>query len=245
MAGLGLVGVTDVARSFGPDIYAATVESISKWLVREWLGRTGGGFNYNPALYAAVRIMKKEWSYEQALHHVRTRGVSFGQPSNEAVLECLMSYLLAHDGPVYEVPHAAVIVGKVNGRGIHIGVKAPLVRVQAGTPSVVYPAFRKTYLPTEQQAILECSIVREVTAQNDFYGAGLEYVAARGTGRGLERVCVVRSSDELELLDKSTVDDLLGKYVEAVKQLWSEGVGLQKPRLGTYHVIDPDQQDLF
>jgi len=245
MAGLGLVGVTDVARSFGPNIYDADVESIAKWLKREWLGRTGGGFNYNPALYAAVRLMKREWSYEQALQHVRTRGPSFGQPSNEAVLDALVDYLMAHTGPVYEVRHAAVIVGKAGGRGVHIGVKAPLVRVQEGKASVVYPAFRKTYLPTEQQAVLECSIVREVTAQNDFYGAELEYVSARSTGKGLERVCVVRSSSDLELLDKSVVDNLLGKYVDAVKQLWAEGVGLQQPRLGSYHVVDPDQKDLF
>jgi hypothetical protein len=189
MAGLGLVGVTDVARSFGADIYAATPESIAAWLKREWLGKTGGGFNYNPALYAAVRVLKKEWTWERALMHVRSSGPRFGYASNEAVLVSLFNYLSTHEGPVYEVAHAAVIVGKKDERPIHIGVKAPMVRVHDGQALVVYPAFRKTYLPTEQQAILECSIVREITAQDDFYDAALEYVAARSTGHGLELTC--------------------------------------------------------
>lgn len=245
MAGLGLVGVTDVARSFGENIHEATVESISRWLQREWLGKVGGGFNYNPALYAAVRLMKGEWTEEQAIAHVRSRGPSFGWASNEAVLVALLPYISAHSGPVYEVPHAAAIIGKTDGRSIHVGVKAPIVRVQDGLARVVYPAFRKTYLPTEQQAVLECSIVREITAQNDFYGAELEYVAARSTGRGLERFCVIKSSTELALLSKEVVDGLLSKYVAAVNLLWAQGIGLQRPRLGTYRVIDPDQADLF
>ncbi len=245
MAGLGLVGLTDVARSFGPNIYEATPESIAQWLKREWLGRKGGGFNYNPVLFAALQVLKKEWTREQALKHIRSVGPEFGRASNEAVYEAIEAYLTAHSGPAYALRYVAVMIAKHDGRGIHIGVKAPAVRVQDGVATIFYPAFRKTFRPSEQQAILELSIVLEVLAENDFYGARIEHVAAQPTGRGLERVGVIRTPSELELLPKATVDGLLAKYADAVRLVWSEGVGLQKPRLGGYHVIDPDQPDLF
>jgi hypothetical protein len=245
MAGLGLVGLTDVARSFGPDIHAATPLSIAAWLRREWLLRRGGGFNYNPVLYAAIRVMKREWDYDRALKHVLNSGPEYGRASNRAVLDAIIGFLEAHEGQVHELKYAAAVVGKHRGRDIHIGIKAPAVRVQDGVPLIFYPGFRKTFRSSEEQTLLECSIVCEILAQNDFYGAGLEYVSARSTGRGLERICVVRSASEMPLLDKTTIDLLLSKYVRAVGLLWDEGLGLRAPLLGGYHVINPDQGDLF
>jgi len=74
MPGLSLVNVFDASRALGPNPEAATPQSVSDWLVNEYLRNSGGSFNYDTAIFAISDLFRGATSLDAAIDYCRTRG---------------------------------------------------------------------------------------------------------------------------------------------------------------------------
>lgn len=240
MSGLGRVAATDVVRSFGAKVDEATPLSIKHWLEKHYLISSGGGFGYDPAINGLVDALQGVRTFEAAREKVSVSGRACGRPYNVAVFDALEDFAKSHEGQAHRLKYVAVKIGSHLGVDVHVGLKVPMVRVHRGSPRLVVPAFRNSFLPTWEQAGLECSIATAFLAQNDFYGVDkFEYLCVRSEKSALDRECTVFTENDLPLKTPDEVDRLLTAYFQAVCLLLDEGKGLKKSSLAGYKVVDP------
>lgn len=245
MSSLLLVNCLDVARSLGDRPEAATPATVADYLVSEYLVRRGGRFNHNPAIETTQSMFSGLMSVDDAEAHCLTAGNPAGREQNAEIVRLVGPYACARRSRCYKHGFLAVVVGRYKGQSIHVGLKAPFTRVEAGAAYVVLPGFRKTFVPSDAQLRLPCSLAATQLAKDDFRGADVEYLYAGPDAHGKERTFrpILGSSRSLWTADE--LDDIFDVYVRGVVLALEAGRGLTPPDLAGYRVVDPSAPSLF
>ncbi len=216
MAGLFLVNCFDVARSLGNQPARATPASVQDFLLSEYLKKRGGGFNHDPAIVSTQHMFAGVMSVDDAECYCLTTGNPAGREQNAEIVRVVGPYAFAHRSRCHKHGFLAVAVGRYRGRTIHVGLKAPFTRVCGSKAHVVLPGFRKSFLPTDEQIVLPCSLAALQLARDDFKGADVEYLYAGPGPIGQDRMLRVIHGSERKLLDADELDEVFAIYVAGV-----------------------------
>jgi hypothetical protein len=241
MAGLFLVNCLDVARSLGNSIEAATPEAVSDFLEDEYLRKRGGGFNHDPAIAACHDMFAGLKSAEEAEEYCRTNGNPAGREQNADIVRTVSGYACRNVSRCYRHSFLAVAVGRYKGQTIYVGLKAPFTRVRGYEALVVVPGFRKSFVPTEQQINLPCSLAAVQLARDDFKSADVEYLYAGPAPSGGERMFRAIRGKDRRLFGVDELDRIFETYVHGVILVLERGRGLSKPDLAGYRIVDPNE----
>lgn len=244
MSGIRLLNVFDVSRSLGRDPFNATPESVARWVVDQYLSKRCGGFNYDPSFEATYDLFRGAATRIGAVGYCQTHGNPKGCRQNAAAVAIVADYALANISDCYRIAFTAVEAGRVRGKTIYIGIKAPMVRVRNREAFVVVPGFRMSHRPMEIEIDVACSIALAHLARDDFSGADFEYLYA-GPGTSGKRDFRAIQGRDRQIFDREAVDLLLDIYVKGIALAVDAGAELRPPRLSGYRVIDSDQPSIF
>jgi hypothetical protein len=244
MSSIFLVNVLDVARSLGIDPRRATPEMVAAWLIEQYLRKRGGGFNYDPAIGATFDLFRGVHTFDSAVLHCLTNGNPKGRRQNADAIKEVAPYALANVSTCYRLGHSAVVVGRVAGENVYVGIKAPMVRVVHDEAYVVMPGYRMSFRPHEPEIDVACSIALATFGRDDFADADFEYLYSGPdiTGRRSFRAIKGR---ERHVYDRDAVDALLDVYVRGVALVLEAGLPASRPDLRGYRIIDPREPGLF
>jgi hypothetical protein len=245
MPGLFLVNCLDVARSLGERAASATPERVCDFLEREYLRRAGGGFNHDPAIGACYDMFAGLKSAAEAEAHCLANGNPAGREQNADIVRTIGEYACRNTSRCYRHSFLAIAVGRYKGRTIYVGLKAPFTRVRGGKAFVVVPGFRKTFIPSEHQIDLPCSLAAAQLAKDDHKGADIEYLYAGPAPDSNERMLRVVHGSDRKLMNIDELDRIFEIYVRGVALALEHGRGLEKPDLAGYRIVDPDEPSLF
>jgi hypothetical protein len=181
----------------------------------------------------------------EAEKYCRSNGNPAGREQNGDIVKAVSGYACSNVSRCYPHGYLAVVVGRYRGRNIHVGLKAPFTRVRGGAAFVVVPGFRKTFVPSEQQIDLPCSLAAAQLAKDDFKGADVEYLHAGPAPGSDERMLRVVHGKDRRLLSADELDQVFEVYVRGVVMILEHGRGLEKPDLAGYRIVDPDEPPLF
>ena len=244
MSSLLFLNVLDFARAFGSDPEKATPEEIADWLLTEYARKAGGGFNYNPAIETLRDLFRGAADYEAAVRRCISTGNPKGRRQNSEAIKVVAPYATSNLSTCYPIGFTAVVVGRIKGKNVYIGIKAPFVRVVHDGAFVVMTGFRMSNRPGERQIDLACSVALANFARDDFASADFEYLYA-GPGLSGHREFRAIRGRERKIFDRDNVDALLDVYVRAVALTMEAGVEVREPNLRGYRIIDPRQPTIL
>jgi hypothetical protein len=176
MSSILLVNVLDVARSLGIDPVKATPDAVAAWLIERYLKARGGGFNYDPAIAATFDLFRGAHTFDSSVSHCLTHGNPKGRRQNADAIKVVAPYALANISTCYRIGHSAIVVGRIAGETVYVGIKAPMVRVVHDEAYVVMPGYRMAYRPAEPEIDVACSIALATFGRDDFSSADFEYL---------------------------------------------------------------------
>jgi hypothetical protein len=145
-----------------------------------------GGFDYNTALNAVYDLFRGGLSYEDAVNHCLTTGNPRGRFQNAAAVRQVAPYALDNISVCHRIGLTAALIGRVNAKNLHVGIKTTMVRVLGREVFVVMPGFRMSHRPADAEIDVACSIALANFARDDFAKADFEYLYA-GPGLSGER----------------------------------------------------------
>lgn len=238
MAALLFLNVLDVARALGPEPTKATPDRVATWILKEYLSKPGGGFNYNPAINVTFDLFRGAVSQRQAEMHCLNHGNPKGRRQNADAVTAIAPYAAQNVSTCYRIGMTAVVVGRIKGNNVYVGIKAPIVRVRAGEAFVVMPGFRMSYRPVETEIDVACSIALANLARDDFSRADFEYLYAGRVDSDGREFRVIRGRDR-QVFDRDAVDWLLDIYVNGLAVAANQGADLGAPNLAGYRILDP------
>lgn len=244
MTSILLLNVLDFARCFGANALAAEPNEIADWLLREYMRKGGGGFNYNPAIRTLSDLFRGSIGEQAAVRFCETFGNPRGRRQNAEAIKTVAQYALSNVSTCYRIGFSAVAVGRTKGRTVYVAIKAPLVRVASGQAFVVMPGFRRSYRPADSQIDVACSLALATFARDDFAGADFEYLYAGPSSSGGREFRAYLGRDR-RVFDRNEVDALLDKYVRAITLILEMGVQVTQPNLSGYRIIDPGQSSFL
>jgi hypothetical protein len=244
MSSLLLVNVLDTARALGINPLGATPESVARWFLENYLGPRGGGFNYDPAISVTYDLFRGALTAEDAVLHCLTNGNPKGRRQNADAARAIAPYALGNISTCYKIGRAAVVVGRISGDNVHVGIKAPMVRVVHDQAFVVLPGFRMTHRPQEPEIDVACSIALANFGRDDFESADFEYLYSGPDASGSRAFRAIHGRDR-RIYDRDAVDALMDVYVKGVALVKEAGVDLTRPDLRGYRIIDPREPGLF
>jgi hypothetical protein len=244
MAGVLMLNVLDTARALGSEPTRATKYSVADWLLNEYLRKSGGGFNYNPSINWTYPLFEGACTADQAILGCLTSGNPKGRRQNAEAIEKIAAYALTNVSKCYRIGFTAVVVGRVKGENIYVGIKAPMVRVRDKRAFVVMPGFRMSHRPDETEINVACSVALANFARDDFERADFEYLYA-GPGLSGEREFRVIHGSHRKIFDRDAVDSLLDTYVNGVALAIEYGAEIKRPDLRGYRIIDPREPSMF
>ena len=215
------------------------------FLIDDYLKKRGGGFNHDPAISATQSMFAGLMTVDGAVNFCRTTGNPAGRQQNAEIVEVVGPHACGSESRCYRHGFLAVAVGRYKGRTIHVGLKAPFTRVQGTDAYVVVPGFRKSFIPTDAQITLPCSLAAAQLARDDFKGADVEYLYAGPSPAGGERMFRLIRGRDLDLHSADELDDIFAIYVEGVIAALDAGHGLGDADLAGYRVVDPDEPTFF
>jgi hypothetical protein len=240
MASILLLSFLDFARCFGANPLATEPEEIADWLLREYIRKAGGVFNYNPAIQTLSELFRGSIQELDAIRYCATTGNPKGRLQNVEAIRTVAKYALSNLSACYRIGFSAVAVGRTKGQTVYVAIKAPLVRVARGEAFVVMPGFRRSYRPSDSQIDVACSLALATFARDDFAGADFEYLHAGPNASGVREFRAYLGR-ERRVFDRDEVDALLDKYVRAITLILEMGVQVKQPNLTGYRIIDPGQ----
>jgi hypothetical protein len=244
MSSILLVNVLDVARSLGTDPLRATPESVASWLIAQYLKKRGGGFNYDPAIAATFDLFRGAHTFDSSVIHCLTHGNPKGRRQNAEAIKTIAPYALANISTCYRIGHSAVVVGRIAGETVYVGIKAPMVRVVHDEAFVVMPGYRMTYRPDEPEIDVACSIALATFGRDDFSSADFEYLYSGPDVSGRRAFRAIKGRDR-HVHDRDAVDSLLDVYVKGIALVMEAGIPVSRPDLRGYRIIDPREPGLF
>jgi hypothetical protein len=246
MAGLFLVNAQDVGRVLGPDPANVTVDGIFQRLEELYLNRRGGGFNHDPSIRAIQDVFRGVLSPGQAEAFCQSNGNPKGREQNAAILRAVGAHAAANVSVCHRIGYVAVRIARYKGNNIHIGIKAPFIRVHRREAAyLVIPGFRKDSRPLGWQIDFVCSVAANQLARDDYERADVEYLYAGPATKPDEREFRAYYGRDLSLFNADQIDALLQKYVEAVVKHLEKGHGAQPGKLTGYRIVDHAQGSLF
>jgi hypothetical protein len=245
MPGLFLVNALDASRSLGPRLAQATAESVEHFLITEYLRKQGGGFNYNPSIFATGDIFRGRINTQEAIKFCESYGSPAGRKQNSKIVKLVGPHAELNQSIVHKIGFLAIRIARYKGYTIYLGLKAPYVRVRDRHGFLVIPGFRKTYLPSDEQIAFPIALAHFQIARDDLSGIDTEYLYAGPGHGGVDRVFRAIYGEETELLSQDAIDDLLSVYVSGVIRVLERGLGLNKANLAGYRIVDPGQGNLF
>jgi hypothetical protein len=233
MSSFLLTNFIDASRSLGPDPFKATPESVSDWFEQFYLTQRGGGFNYDPASFAAYDLFRGATSKEAATQFCATKGNPKGRDQNASAARAIADYALANVSTCYRIGFMAVEVGRTRGVQVFVGIKAPFVRVRGRDARLVVPGFRMSHRPTEVEIDVACGIAKAHLARDDYADADVEYLYA-GPGYDGKRSfrAIVGRDRKIPSLDE--IDQLLQVYVQGITMLIDRGIAPSAPSFRGY-----------
>lgn len=239
MSSIRALDVLDVARSLGTEPMRATPEQVRDWLIEEYVGKRGGGFNYDPAVHVIYDGFRGGHTQESAVLYCLANGNPKGRRQHADAVRVLMPYILRNQSVCHRIGLTAVAIGRFDGRTVYAKIKAPLLRVRDGRAYVVMPGLRMGYRPDEVAIDVACSIACATFAQGDFARADFEYLYA-GPGASGEREFRVIFGRGRSRFGEDTIDGMLDVFVKGVALAAAEGATISEPLLRGYRIIDPD-----
>jgi hypothetical protein len=246
MPGLLLVNAQDVARVLGPDPTKVTIQNVYDRIEELYLGRSGGGFNHDPSIRAIQDIFRGAITAEQAEAYCLNNGNPKGRRQNAEIVSVVGAHAAANISRCHRIGYVAVRISRYKGENIHVGIKAPFVRVrQLGEAYLVIPGFRKDSRPVGWQIEFVCSLAANQLARDDYEGVGVEYLYAGPSVTASYREFRAMYGGDMNLLSTGAIDALLQTYVEAVVKHLEKGHGVQPAHFAGYRIIDPAQGSLF
>jgi hypothetical protein len=240
MSSILLISVLDAARSLGVEPSRATPESVAHWLISEYTRRSGGGFNYDPAVGVTFDLFRGAHTLDSAVLHCLTNGNPKGRRQNADAVRTIAPYALANISTCYRIGRTAVVVGRARGENVYVAIKAPLVRVVHDEAFVVMPGYRMTYRPAEPEIDVACSVALATFGRDDFESADFEYLYCGPGVDGHRSFRSIRGRDR-RVYDRDEVDAFLDVYVKGVALALNAGLEVKRPDLRGYHIIDPNE----
>lgn len=246
MPGLYLVNVLDVARVFGPDPSNVTVDQVHSRLTELYLRSRGGGFNHDPSIRATHDLFSGAAAPAEAEHFCLTNGNPKGRRQNAEIIRVVSAHASMNVSRCHRIGYVAVRIGRYQQQSIHIGIKAPFIRVRRpGEAYLVIPGFRKDSRPVGWQVEFVCSVAARQLARDDYEGADVEYLYAGPALQGTGREFRVLYGSNMSLFSTDRIDEFLQIYLDAVVRHLEQGSGNQPARFAGYRIIDPTQSTLF
>lgn len=179
MPGLYLVNVLDVARVLGPNPSNISTEQAYRLLGELYLRNRGGGFNHDPAIRATHDVFSGTLTPEDAERYCRSNGNPKGRTQNTKIIKAVSPHASSNISRCHRIGYVAVRIGRFKNQNIHIGIKAPFIRVRRpGEAYLVIPGFRRNSRPLGWQIELVCSFAARQLARDDYEGADVEYLYA-------------------------------------------------------------------
>ncbi|WP_236617670.1 hypothetical protein [Sphingobium ummariense] len=217
---------------------------MADWLLSEYGGRKGGGFNYDPAINTICDAFRGKHSLESAVRHCQTHGNPKGRKQNVEAIRTLMPYILENTSLCYRIGLTAIAIGRYDGKTVYAKIKAPLLRVRGGKAFIVMPGLRLSYIPSEIAIDFACSVALSIFAQDDHEGADFEYLYA-GPALGSARdFRAIHGRDRFRFTGDA-IDRLLDIYVKGVALAEARGADTKSPILNGYRIIDPQAPRFF
>lgn len=239
MSSIRAMDVLDVARALGDEPMRATPEGVRDWLRAEYVGRSGGGFNYDPAIGVVYDGFRGGHTQESAILHCLTHGNPKGRRQNADAARVLMPYILSNRSVCHRIGLTAVAIGRFGGKTVYTKIKAPLLRVQGDRAYVVMPGLRMSYRPSDVAIDVACSIACATLAQGDLDRADFEYLYA-GPGASGEREFRAIHGRGRSRFGVESIDAMLDIFVRGVALAADDGASVAEPFLRGYRIIDPD-----
>ncbi|RED42381.1 hypothetical protein BJ123_10198 [Rhodopseudomonas thermotolerans] len=246
MPGLYLVNVQDVARFLGPEPTKVDVQAVFDRIEDLYLRPRGGGFNHDPSIRATFDIFRGASSVEQAIKYCESSGNPKGRAQNTAIIRAVGQHAASNKSVCYRIGYVAVRIARYRGSNIHIGIKAPFVRVQnRQSAHLVIPGFRKDSRPLGWQVDFVCSVAANQLARDDYEAADIEYLYAGPSGDYSSREFRALYGRDLSLFGADKIDQFLQVYVEAVVKHLERGDGTNPGKYWGYRIVDSAQGSLF
>jgi hypothetical protein len=246
MPGLFLVNTLDVARVLGPDPKNVTVQGIFDRLEDLYLRPRKGGFNHDTSIRAVHDIFRGAVSPAEAEAFCRANGNPKGRAQNAEIIKVVGTYAASNLSVCHRIGYVAVRIARYRGTNIHIGIKAPFIRVRAQKEAfLVVPGFRKDSRPTGWQIDFVCSVAANQLARDDYERADVEYLYAGPGFSATARQFRAYYGRDMLLFNADQIDAFLQKYVEAVVRHLEKGQGAQPGKFDGYRIVDSAQGTLF
>jgi len=245
MPGLYLVNALDVARVLGPDPSRVQVDEVYLRIEELYLAKRGGGFNHDPSITATHDLFRGTINAVQAERYCLTNGNPKGRSQNAEIAKLVAPHAAGNISRCHRIGYVAARIGRFKDRAIHIGIKAPFIRVRRpGEAYLVIPGFRKNSRPVGWQVDFVCSLAASQLARDDYEGADVEYLYA-GPDLDGNRKFQALYGRGMNLLGADKIDALLQVYLDAVAKHLEQGSGVQPARYAGYRIIDPAQGGFF
>ncbi|WP_230292999.1 hypothetical protein [Croceicoccus sp. Ery5] len=249
MATVRSLDIFDVARSLGQRPFAATPESVADWIMANYQGSKGGGFNYDTSIEAVYDAFRGGHTTESAINHCLVNGNPKGRTQNASAIKAVMPYILEHQSRCYRTGLTAVAVGRYSARTVFAKIKAPLIRVEGDQAFMVVPGFRMSHRPRDIEIDFACSVALEVLSEGNYAAADFEYLYAgpgpKLSGRKQARMFQAVHGCDRHRFDVDTINRLLDVYVNGVALAAERGADTREPDLRGYRIIDPSQPSMF
>jgi hypothetical protein len=244
MSSIRALDVLDLARSLGDEPLRATPEGVRDWIIDEYSGRSGGGFNYDPAISVIHDAYRGGHTEDSAVLYCLTNGNPNGRQQNADAVRTLMPYILENESVCFRIGLTAVAIGRFSRRTVYTKIKAPLLRIKDSRAYIVMPGLRMSYRPNETAIDVACSIACATFAQGRFSEADVEYLYAGPGVSGAREFRAIMGRGRARF-DEPSIDRMLDIFVRGVALAADAGASVAEPRLHGYRIIDPDQPRFF
>lgn len=244
MSSVRALDIIDIARALGDEPLRATPDSVCSWLLEEYSKKSGGGFNYDPAILTMHDAFRGWHTQDSAVLFCQSHGNPKGRRQNADAIRTVMPYILRNISTCHRIGLTAVAIGRFDERTVYAKIKAPLLRIGSDSAYIVMPGLRMNHRPSEVAIDVACSVAMEVFAQSDLAKAEFEYLYA-GPGASGEREFRAIHGRGRARFGADTIDAMLDVFVKGVALAAGVGASVSEPKLDGYRIIDPSQPGLF
>ena len=235
-----LMNFLDVARCLGREPLRRNAEQVADFIEVN-LARSGGNFNYNPAMKALYDVFRGGMTGDEAERICRLEGAPAGRKSNGDAIRIAGAFAESNRSVCHRIPFMAVPIARLSGnRTAYMAIKAPLVRIQQKRTFVVVPGFRMSHRPEKAEIDVAASLALAALARDGYEEADFEYLYAGPSEYGGRILKIYHGSDRT-IYDVDMLDYLLDVYARGLQIALERGLGVKAPNFRGYKVYDPDQ----
>lgn len=206
----------------------------------EYYERGGGNFNYNPARNIGIKYLKGGLKTEVAVASCYKIGSPAGHEQNAEVGKLLCHWASGRSFNFYGLSKDFLQIGQ------KLAVPVPIegYLVEEGSASFLWMQPRKSFNPNQAQLSMIGTCIKDVYGSDDFEEVGLSILDFSAPVKGEDRVLTVYGYEDLDLLSRAELSELLTAFATAYHSLVK--AGYSKPVRPTKEKRpDERQRDLF